>query len=196
MSEANVTVVGNVASDVKSYPANNGSVTSFRLASQRRYYNRRTGRWVEEEAAFYRIVCWRGLAEHVGQCVKKGEPVVVHGRLKLKDWTDDTGQRHTDAEIDAWSVAYDLGKGTAVFTRTRKQAQASTEDDPLDHIRTEQRASAGDDVIVDPVTGEMFSVSDLQRDRAEDEAPASSKQTQEADAEAESTSADEPGLAA
>lgn len=169
MSDANVTIIGNVASDVQSYPINNGSrVSSFRLASQRRYYNRRTGRWVEDPAAFYRVVCWRTLAANVAESVRKGEPVVVHGRLRLNDWIDDDGHRRTDAEVDAWSVGYDLMRGTAVFTRSRRQTQAGDDDDPLDHIRSEQRARAEDDVIVDPDTGEMFSIAQLQRERSDD----------------------------
>jgi single-strand DNA-binding protein len=169
MSDANITVMGNVASDVQSRPAHGGFVTSFRLASQRRYFNRRLGRWVEEEAAFYRIVCWRSLAENVRDCVKKGEPVVVQGRLKLKDWTDEDGHTRTDAEIDAWSVAYDLMRGTAAFTRTRRQTLVTHDDDPLDAIRSQQRAHVGEEVIVDSQTGEIFQAGELQRDQVERE---------------------------
>lgn len=170
MSDANVTIVGNVASDVHSSSTHNGSqVASFRLASQRRFYNRRMGRWVEDPASFYRVVCWRALAANVAASIRKGEPVIVHGRLKLNDWTDDNGNLRTDAEVDAWSVGYDLMRGTAVFTRTRRQDHTKAEDDPLDHIRSEQRARADDDVIVDPDTGEMFSIAQLQRERSGDD---------------------------
>lgn len=166
MSDANVNVIGNVASDVQSHPTKNGDwVASFRLASQRRYFDRRARRWTEEPPSFYRVVCWRGLAENVKNCVKKGEPIVVQGRMKLKDWTDDSGNRRTDAEIDAWSVSYDLMRGTAVFTRTRRSADTENVDDTLNQIRIEQRARAGDEVIVDPDTGEMFNVTQLHRDR-------------------------------
>lgn len=166
MSDTNVTIIGNVASDVQYHVTRGGLLASFRLASQRRYLNRRIGRWVEEEASFYRIVCWRSLAENVRDCVKKGEPVIVQGRMKLKDWTDDDGHKRTDAEVDAWSVSYDLMRGTAQFTRTQRQVAAAGEDDPLDHIRSEQRARAGEEVIVDPATGEMFSVGELQHERS------------------------------
>lgn len=162
MSDTNVTVIGNVASDVQSKPTPTGVVTSFRLASQRRYYNRRAGRWVDDDPAFYRVVCWRSLAENVRDCVRKGEPVVVQGRLKLTDWTDEKGHTRTDAEVDARSIGYDLMRGTAVFTRSRRQVVVADDgEDPLDHIRSEQRANAAHDVIVDPSTGEVFTVSQL-----------------------------------
>ncbi len=167
MSDANVTVTGNVASDVQSVPIRRGDkVASFRLASQRRYQNRRTGRWVDEEPAFYRVVCWRAaLAENILACLKKGEPVIVNGRLKLKEWTDSNGNQRTDAEIDAWGVAYDLGRGTAEFARARRQTVSVDESDPLDTLRSEQRAHADSDVIVDPLTGEMFTAGELHRER-------------------------------
>ncbi|TDD98287.1 single-stranded DNA-binding protein [Jiangella asiatica] len=168
MSDTNVTVTGNVASDVQSKPTPGGALTSFRLASQRRFYNRRTGRWVDDDPAFYRVVCWRSLAENVRDCLRKGEPVVVQGRLKLKDWTDSQGHTRTDAEIDAWSVGYDLMRGTAVFTRSRRQVTVEDDEDPLDLIRSQQRANAAQDVIVDPSTGEVFTVSQL---RGADERP-------------------------
>ncbi|PSK96644.1 single stranded DNA-binding protein [Haloactinopolyspora alba] len=187
MSDATVTVTGNVASDVQTVPVRKEEVASFRLASQRRYLNRRTGRWVDDEPSFYRIVCWRpALAENVAKSVKKGEPVVVQGRLKLKDWTDANGNQRTDAEIDAWSVAYDLVRGTAEFTRTRRQLLNRTDDgDPLDALRSEQRARAEDEVIEDPATGEMFHVSELQRERSIPGGADGSAQQTTADADAD-----------
>lgn len=165
MSDSNITVMGNVASDVRSRASGSTTVASFRLASQRRYFNRHAGRWVDDEAAFYRVVCWRATAEHVAACVKKGEPVIVYGRVRLKDWTDDKGNRRTDVEIEAFNVGYDLARGTAAFTRTRRQVQQDSDADPLEDIRSEQRASVDDEIVVDPTTGEVFSVRQLQRDR-------------------------------
>lgn len=166
MSDAHITVYGNVASDVHTVPMRNGEeIASFRLASQRRYRNRR-GHWVDDEPSFFRVVCWRpALAANVLKSVKKGEAVVVNGRVKLKDWTDDHGYQRTDAEIDAWSVGYDLARGTAEFTRSRRAVVTTDGGDPLDAVRSEQRAREGDEVIADPQTGEVFSVSQLQRER-------------------------------
>jgi single-strand DNA-binding protein len=48
-----------------------------------------------------------------------GDPVVVHGRLYTRDWTDDQGGRRTSYELDAVAVGHDLSRGVGKFARRR-----------------------------------------------------------------------------
>ncbi|HEY9410253.1 MAG TPA: single-stranded DNA-binding protein [Jiangellaceae bacterium] len=167
MSEPIVTVMGNVATDVRTRTTKRGvPVSSFRLACQGRRYDAASRRWVDDKPSFYNVVCWKSLAENVAECLKKGDPIVVHGRMNLKDWRDDAGRSGTDAEIDARSIGHDLMRGTSEFSRSRRKVEQADEDDALDSIRSEFRARRADEVLVDPETGEMYSVNQLS-----DEAP-------------------------
>lgn len=48
-----------------------------------------------------------------------GDPVIVHGRLYTRAWTDDQGGRRTAYELDAVAVGHDLSRGVDKFARRR-----------------------------------------------------------------------------
>jgi len=61
-----------------------------------------------------------------GKCArvpKKGDPVFVNGKLKIRQWQD--GEKSgTAVEVDAQAVGADLARGISTFKRVnRSQAQ-------------------------------------------------------------------------
>lgn len=79
------------------------AVASFRLAVDRDYANQQTG---QREADFIDIVAWRGTGEFVSKYFSKGRMAVVAGRLQMRNWTDNNGQKRTSAEVVADSVYF------------------------------------------------------------------------------------------
>jgi single-strand DNA-binding protein len=119
-----VTVMGNVAQDVRHVTTEHGvPITTFRLASTRRQYDRAVGRWVDGETAFVNITCWRALADHVQASVSKGDPLVVIGRLRIRPWERE-GYKGKSVEIEAFTVGHDLNRGTSAFRRTEARASS------------------------------------------------------------------------
>lgn len=117
MNETMVTVVGNVASDPTMRVTSGGArVTTFRLASTERRYDRGVDGWRDGDTTFWSVSCWRRAAENVADSVVKGQPVVVHGRLRERGYEVE-GQRRTSLEIDATTVGHDLSRGVAVFRK-------------------------------------------------------------------------------
>ena len=92
-------------------------ITSFRLASTQRRFDRAQERWVDGETNWYTITAFRQLAMNVSTSVQKGERVVATGRLRIREWAtgDKTG---TNIEVDADAVGHDLSWGTATFRRS------------------------------------------------------------------------------
>jgi single-strand DNA-binding protein len=117
MNETLVTVVGNVVSEPTLRVTSAGAkVTRFRLASTERRYDRASGGWRDGDTVFWSVSCWRRAAENVADSLAKGQPVVVHGRLRERGYEVD-GHRRTSLEIDAWTVGHDLSRGVARFRR-------------------------------------------------------------------------------
>jgi single-strand DNA-binding protein len=115
MNETLVTVVGNVASGVSYKQTPSGvPVANFRMATTERRYDRGAGDWVEGETSWITVVAWRWLATNVVSSVNKGDPVVVNGRLRVREWGEED-KRRTVVEIDARSVGHDLSRGTSAF---------------------------------------------------------------------------------
>ncbi|MFF7244181.1 single-stranded DNA-binding protein [Embleya sp. NPDC008237] len=138
-----VTVIGNAASDVRVQMTQAGvPLARFRMAVSPRRFDRETGTWVSGDASFYTIVCFRGLAENVTSSIDKGDPLVVTGRLRVREWERE-GRWWTVTEIDASSVGHDLTRGVAEFRRVGRPARLSVvADDGVAGPMAEQGALA------------------------------------------------------
>ena len=114
----NITVRGFVATEPKSSTTPGGVATaSFRLGSTDRRYDRATGAWVDGNTNWFTVQGYRQLAGNIGCSIKKGQRVIVMGRLKMRSWEND-GRIYHVAEIAAESVGHDLMWGSANFIRT------------------------------------------------------------------------------
>jgi single-strand DNA-binding protein len=117
MSES-FTVAGLVATTPRHLVTQEGlPITSFRLASSTRRYDRKKKAWVDGETNWFTITSFRQLAINTAASVSKGDRVVIAGRLRVRDW--DNGERSgTSVEVEADSLGPDLSWGTSEFTRT------------------------------------------------------------------------------
>ena len=114
----NITVRGFVASEIRSATTPGGVATaSFRLGATDRRYDRASSTWVDGNTNWFTVQGYRQLAGNIGCSVKKGQRVIVVGRLKMRSWEKD-GRVYHVAEIDAESVGHDLMWGSANFTRS------------------------------------------------------------------------------
>lgn len=121
MNETYVTIIGNVASEVRCATTDGGvAVASFRVASTPRRYG--PSGWTDGQTSYVTVKCWRGLADNVQKALKKGEPVIVHGRQTVRQWERDE-RSGTSVDIDADAVGHDLRWGTTAFTKTTRVAQ-------------------------------------------------------------------------
>lgn len=112
--------------------ANSGThVTTFRLASTPRWVSSATGEWTSGETNWYTVVAFGPFAENVAESINKGDPVVVLGRPKIRQWENtEKGTTGTEVEISAKSVGHDLKLGRSRFTRVNRNGEDSdrTED--------------------------------------------------------------------
>ncbi|MGO4186513.1 single-stranded DNA-binding protein [Pseudarthrobacter sp. TAF60_1] len=113
-----MTFRGFVATDIKTSTTTTGVGTaSFRLGSTARRFDRNTSTWVDTHTNWFTVQGYRQLAGNMGCSIKKGQRVIVVGRLKLRTWEKD-GRIHFAHEIDAESVGHDLMWGSANYIRT------------------------------------------------------------------------------
>lgn len=125
MNETLITLAGWLGNDVQLRQVGDQPVANFRVASTPRRYQRKTDSWVDGDTQWYSVSAWRGLADNCAQSLRRGDPVVVHGRLRVETWTGTSGAEMTSFEIDASFVGHDLARGTSRFTRTPKPEAAA-----------------------------------------------------------------------
>ncbi|MEU5215903.1 single-stranded DNA-binding protein [Streptomyces sp. NPDC020807] len=131
MNETTVTLVGNVATAVEYRETAAGGVARFRFAVTSRRWDRERALWTDGSTSFYTVSAWRTLGANLAASVTVGEPLVVHGRLRVREDERD-GQRKTFVDVAAVAVGHDLTRGTAAFRRTsRSEPQPAVATDEL-----------------------------------------------------------------
>jgi single-strand DNA-binding protein len=123
-SDNTVTLIGNLTDDPDlRFTPNGAAVANFRLAVTPRI--RQGESWTNGETSFFRINCWRGLAENVTESLGKGTRAVVIGRLRMRSWESDGGDKRTvvEVEVEADEVAPSLKFATAKPQRGNREGE-------------------------------------------------------------------------
>ena len=120
MNETYVTISGNVVGDpvARATKANVPFVT-FRVASNVRRVDFKTGEYIDAGTNFVNVTAFRSLGVNLANSLKKGEPVLVYGRMRINQWVN--GERSgTTVEIDAYNVGHDLTWGQTQYVKVAK----------------------------------------------------------------------------
>jgi single-strand DNA-binding protein len=81
-------------------------ITSFRLVTRRRRYDREKRVWEDADGNWYTVSAFRRLALGAAGALAKGDRVIVAGRLCIREWEGE--QRGATAEIEAEGIGHDL----------------------------------------------------------------------------------------
>ncbi|NUR92766.1 MAG: single-stranded DNA-binding protein, partial [Nonomuraea sp.] len=132
MNDIYVTLTGNVAAEPRQYTFEDGvKVTSLRVLHTPRHFDRKTGQWSDGETVAFAVRCWRELADNVAQSVRVGHPVVVSGKLRIKEFEGQEGRRFMP-EVEATTVGHNLRWGVGGFSRPDRAATSRERRDVLD----------------------------------------------------------------
>ena len=143
MSET-ITVVGNITEPEFKITPNGVEILNFRIASTQRRYDREEEKWTDGATSWYSVSAFRRLAAHAHRSLRKGDRVMVTGRLRLRDWETPV-KKGVTAEIDADAVGHDLLWGTTTFHRDGAQGRQNAPDGSSSPWGT---AAAGDEARV------------------------------------------------
>ena len=122
LNEAHINLTGYVATQPVLKEIKPGMTNlTMRVAWTPRRQDRTTGEWVDGNTSYVTVICWRRLAGNVATCLRKGDPVIVKGRLSVRSYEDKEGQSRIVVEVEASSVGHDLSRGVAQFQRVRPQ---------------------------------------------------------------------------
>ena len=104
-TENAITVIGNLTADPElRYTQTGVAVTNCRIAVNRRMRNSQTNEWEDKLDGYFTVNIWRDHAENVAESLKKGDRVLVMGRLISRSYDDRDGQTKWVTEIEADEV--------------------------------------------------------------------------------------------
>ncbi len=128
MNESMVTFQGWLGGDVRTRSAGGATVAFFRVGCTPRRFNRSSQTWVNGTTQWYTVNAWRALGEHCAASLRRGDPVVVHGRLGHSTWVNSQGVEVTSLEVDATFVGHDLNRGRSEFTKTERRVEPGAQE--------------------------------------------------------------------
>jgi single-strand DNA-binding protein len=154
MNDTVITFRGYAGTDVRHREKPDANVASVRVASTPRV--RKDGTWVDGATTWYSVTAWRALADHLRDSVRKGDPLVVHGRLlRSETWAPEGAAPSTTLEVEAFVVGHDLNRGISHFIKAKRPEPA-----PQDAPEEGQGAAGGPgpvpdlvESVADPVAG-------------------------------------------
>jgi single-strand DNA-binding protein len=132
------TIVGNLTSDPElRFTATGLSVANFTVASNPRFLDRQSGEWKDGETLFMRCNIWRQPAENMVESLRRGQRVIVQGRLGMRSFKTKEGEKRTVVELDVDEVGPSLRYATATVTKAvgdsvpqQQKPAASPDGDP------------------------------------------------------------------
>lgn len=153
-----ITVCGIVATEPRHLVTETGiAITSMRLASPSRRWDRQNSTWTNGPTNWFTVTAFRSLAANVHKSVKKGDRILVTGRVRIRTWERD-GRGGTSVEIDAEALGQDLAWGIGNWIKVPRHASEAT-------------AVPGPGPSVNPDTGEVHGAEDSPGDDADETTP-------------------------
>lgn len=125
-----VTIAGRMARDPELRHTNTGTaVTSFTLAVDRDFKDQSGERltdWID-------CVAWKSTAEFLCNYTQKGSLVIVDGRLQVRDWTDNNGNKRRSVEVIADNVYFgERKREEPSYTPPAEQLEEMADEDSPD----------------------------------------------------------------
>jgi single-strand DNA-binding protein len=150
-NEAQISVVGYVASEPEYVQVGQGiPKLTMRVAWTTRRREPSTGEWVDANTSFVRVTCWRRLADNLATCLRKGDPVLLRGRLDVRPFVGKDGQRRISVDVDANTLGHDLSRGVAGFRRVWEKPAKTA-----DEVAAGENGDGGDASLAAVADGEL-----------------------------------------
>jgi single-strand DNA-binding protein len=143
-------------------------MTTFRVVTNYRRYDRATESWTDYGLFRVRVVCWRRLADHVFTSLKVGDPVIVIGRLFTRDWTGAEGELRVNYDLEADTIGHDLNRGVTEFTKARVDGPHAAIEDAEADRRIGGELTYPVDANGVPITSDPYERSEIAAESAED----------------------------
>jgi single-strand DNA-binding protein len=84
------------------------AVANFRIAASERVKDESTGEWKDSDPVFLGCTAWRDMGENVCEHLRKGDLVLITGKLKQRTYETKEGEKRTVTEVDVSNIGKSL----------------------------------------------------------------------------------------
>lgn len=150
-NEVSVTIMGRVGAEPTLHVAE-GKKPYVRLPLATSTRIRRDGEWIDGPTQWYDLKAWDELAHNIAASLHKGTPVVVHGELKIEEYTNDAGILGRRMTVIVEAIGPNLRFVQAQTLKVRRSEEpgaGAIADGELAEGALADGASAGDSLIAE-----------------------------------------------
>ncbi len=117
-------IIGNLGSDPEMrYTEDGTAVTNMNVAVNKKWDG-------GEKTWWFKVTCWRRLAETTNQYLKKGRRVMVIGEISASAWSDKEGNARASLDLNAREVKF-LGSKDEAADSGSNSPPSDTDHSPM-----------------------------------------------------------------
>lgn len=151
INAASVTLVGRAGTHPQVSVGSTGDRVNLRVVATERYFDRTANDWVDGDEFGVTVVCWRALGKAVLNTVRKGDPVIVCGRIATRRF-DKNGVTQYFTEVKADFVGLDVAKSGSRFSRNTVEPREFVEQSAAQAgAASDSELSPGRPLVEEPV---------------------------------------------
>ena len=138
-----VFLIGHLVKDPElRYTSSNIPVASFTLAVNRNFTNQNG----EKEVDFINIVAWKKQAENIHKYCSKGSKVAIEGRVQVRSYDDQNGQKRYVTEIVSENIEFLSTKKEETKEKSNSEIlkDVMTDKDPFEEFAKETQVANSD----------------------------------------------------
>lgn len=126
-NETTLTLIGNLVDDPELRFTTSGlAVAKFRIASTPRSFDKTANEWKDGESLFLTCNLWRQPAENAAESLRKGDRVIVHGRLRQRTYETRDGEKRTVYEVEVDELGASVKNAVVKVNKVGRSSSATT----------------------------------------------------------------------
>ena len=127
-----VFILGNLGADPELKTTNGGSsVCEMQIATSESWFDKSSNER-KERTTWHRVILWGKSAENCAKYLRKGSKAFVEGRIQVREWQDQSGNKRHTTEIVANSVQFiDTKSGGGQREQATKSGRFEDSDVPF-----------------------------------------------------------------
>jgi single-strand DNA-binding protein len=118
-----VTITGTLGADPElKFGPTGVAIMNARVVTSRKHKDDKTGEWKDLDTSWWHVTAWRQLAENAAETLRKGDEVIIVGKLKQRQYETAQGEKRTVSEVTADWIGPNLKKVSGNLNRVKRAA--------------------------------------------------------------------------
>jgi single-strand DNA-binding protein len=125
-----IMLIGRLGGEVEiKYSESGTAVANFSIATEESWKDKKGEK--QKKTTWFKIVCWKRLAEVAGEYLSKGREVYIEGKIDNRTWEDKEGVKHYVTEVIASSLQMLGGKGDGGVKKSQSEDPGPVDDSDI-----------------------------------------------------------------